>query len=131
MKNLLTNRVFLGIIIGILVFLNIFCFAYTRLNDKVECPIYIVYTDGTNKDKTTLAEETFDEIQDFIDIKGERSFLLLTPESPKYNDLTSAYSLSNKTNAFLAVSETGKVLAYKYPIPSLEEIRKIMTALAY
>ena len=131
MKNLLTNKIFLGIIIGILVFLNIFCFTYTRLNKNVECPIYIVYTDGSNESKNKLAEDTFKTIQNFQDIKGERSFMLLTPESPRYNDLTTAYNLSNKTTAFVAVSETGKVLAYKYPIPSIEEIKKIMNALSY
>jgi predicted transcriptional regulator len=49
----------------------------------------------------------------------------------KYDILVNAYNLSRKTNAFIAVDESGKVLSYKYPIPSEEEIKKIMTAISY
>ena len=131
MKNILLNRTFLLIIVGILVFLNIFSFVYNKMHATVECPIYIFYSNGIESEATKRAEDLYNIAQRYTDIEGEKSFLLLTPDSPRYEQLVEAYNLTRKTNAFIAVNENGKVLSYKFPIPSETEIKKIMKALSY
>lgn len=131
MKKLLTNKVFLISVIMILLLLNIFCHIYTKTHSAIECPIYILYTNNSTKENTQHAEKMFEEMQKFTDIPGDRSYLLLTPDSPKYNRLVSAYNLTNKTNAMITIDQkNGKVLSYKVPIPQIDEIEKIMKAIS-
>ena len=131
MKKLLTNKIFLISIIVILLFLNIFCHIYTKNNSAVECPIYMIYSNSNKKEVTKQAEETFEKIQNFTEIPGNRSYLLLTPDTPKFNQIVSAYNLTNKTNGLIVIDQkNGKVLSYKIPIPDIDEIEKIMKALS-
>lgn len=130
MKKLLFNKVFLISIIGILVFLNIFCLVFTKTHNYAECPIYVLYTNGSSKEDTQKAEKLLDTMMSYSDIKGKRSYMLLTPSSEKYEKLVAAYGLSNKTNAMIVIGDDGKVLSYKYPIPSEIEVKKIMKALS-